>query len=500
MVCLLVVLSIGVYVNSVGGDFVSDDIPIIVENPLVRNLGGSILTFRLQSAIYALLFAAFGLNPIPFHILSLALHALIVVLVFVFVTLVANRRVGVITSALFAVHPINTEAVAWISGNTYLFITASSLLVLIFYLLYSKYGEPRYLFYSLLVHTLSVLFVRNIWLLTVPFLVIVADQFMLLKVINPRRLVYVLPFVFPSLLLLLLLVSDVSTRISEVGLGGGYAPFFVRVPYTIFMTVKLLVFPKDLTFYHEGEVIDTALFFLMILVTISYAASILIFLRKNIVAAGGLLFIIAAILPSLSPVQVAWFIAERYLYIAAIPFAILTALGVLAIEKRFGRRNLAVALAGILAILYSAATFVRNSEWRTPKSLWEATARVSPMSPRVHNNLGDVYGKEGDFNRAVGEFETAIELQTDYADAYHNLGNTHLQAGNLDLAKVYLEKSLEINPYLYQAATKLGVIAFRQKNYDAARAYMQKTLEINPGAVDAVEAIRVIDAAKRASE
>ncbi len=72
---------------------------------------------------------------------------------------------------------------------------------------------------------------------------------------------------------------------------------------------------------------------------------------------------------------------------------------------------------------------MRNFDWKNQDTLWLATAKTSPSSHQNHNNLGDLYARRGEYEKAVEEFKKAIELKPDYGDAYHNLANVYHQIG-----------------------------------------------------------------------
>ena len=271
-----------------------------------------------------------------------------------------------------------------------------------------------------------------------------------------------------SLLSPLKLLANVQSRIAE--LSTEKASYLLRLPYTAFKSLELLIFPKDLSLFHEGEVITKVKVALMVITTLGLIVSIIILIKKNRKMAGLMLFGLFSFIYAFSPIQIAWFIAERYLYLAAAAFCSILAITFVSIENKWKGKNIALTLTGILVIIYSVRTIIRNTEWRTRKSLWEATARVSPTSPRIYNNLGDVYIKEGDVAKSIKAFEHAIKLKPDYAEAYHNLGNTYLQLNQIETAKPFFEKALEINPNMQESIITLEKNQFIFKTLNISQA------------------------------
>ena len=155
---------------------------------------------------------------------------------------------------------------------------------------------------------------------------------------------------------------------------------------------------------------------------------------KNI--SGLMLFIPISLAPTFSPVIVSSYFSERYLYMGNIAFCILLALVFLKFEKLAGIKKLSLFITIPLILLYSVRVVTRNTEWETPKKLWQSTVSSVPNSPRAHRVLGDLYLEEKDYTNAAIEFEKAVELrQGDYSGALNNLGMSYLRLGNFDLAE-----------------------------------------------------------------
>ncbi|MFZ5424675.1 MAG: tetratricopeptide repeat protein [Patescibacteria group bacterium] len=493
-ITILVVFCLIVYAVALNGEFISDDIPGFVNNPSIKQYPQSIGQFNLQNIIYSLFYNLFGTEQLPLHLFSLCLHILNTVLVIVLVSNIFGKRVAMITSLIFALHPVNTEAVSWISAINYLTNATTFLIVAISYVWYKNTKAykwpvtPTILFFGML------LISQNPWSLVIPFLILLIDQLFLEKKINIKSAIKISPMFLSIPLLLVFLQSVLQSKIELTGgLAGRQEPLYKTIPYTIFKTLELLIFPKNLTIYHEGEPITTVKYNLMIIATIITFSLIVYLWKKNERTYAGLIaMIFIAISPVFSPIQVAWFIADRYLYISTIAFGILVALFLLKLEKKTKNNALTLVLLTLLVVTYSARSIKRNTDWKTRKSLWEATAQTSPNSARVHNNLGDVYALEGNYERAVSEFQIALLINPTYFEAMHNLGFTYMRAGDLDNAETYLKKSYEINPQLFQSTYKLGLIETQRGNREKAIEYFEKTVEINPNFIEAQTALKAL--------
>lgn len=498
MFLIIVALCILVYANGMGGEFVSDDIPGIVNNPVVQNVGLAVKNLSLQHLVWSILYTTFGANETPFHILSLVLHITNVCLFFLIVYNLFNKKVAAIASVLYAVHPLASEAILWISAVNYLWNTLFLYISILLYLLYKKSGNKKYLISIFGLFAFLTISFSNFWILMTPFFLAGLDFFLLQKNNSLKFLTKLIPLFALGIVAFIYFGYfrsgiQVGERISSLATPEA-TPFINRLPYSFYMPAEQLIFPKDLTLYHEGEKISPFKFHAMTVVVLAFFI-LLIYLwtkSKNRTVVGLVAMIYISLLPVFSPLQVAWFTAERYDYIAVGLFCILLSMLFLKLDKKSSVKSLAIILTVVLTVIYSGRTIARTNDWKTRKSVWLATARVSPYSPRVHNNLGDVYGSEQNWQLSVAHFQTAIKLKPNYAEAMHNLGNTYMIMGKLDLAKEWLIKSLQYNPNLYQSLHKLGLIAYNQGDPETAKKYFEQALQVNPNYLPAIQALQAL--------
>ncbi|RJR27455.1 tetratricopeptide repeat protein [candidate division WWE3 bacterium] len=505
---LLSVLIIVLYGNGLSGQFLSaDDVPGIVNNPRVQDLPASLATWELEAIYPAVLYKLFGMNPLPFHLVSTLLHIVNTILVFIFIFVILDKKTATISAFLFAAHPVNSEAVLWISAYGYLILTLLALLIMISYALYRYNGDKRYLYTAVTVFILGLIFYRKPWILVVPVMTFLVEQFFIESKLNLKTIKQHLLFAIPAVIYVAVwLVGQYAFRISSLETlyyvnQEDQAPYINRIFYTGYMTAKLLLFPKDLTIYHEGEVVSSIAFFTIITGAISFliAGLSIIFIIKSYKREGwknlryigtSIILIYVTILFSFSPKVLVWSSAERYLYPAAVFFAIIVSIILIKLDHKY--KNLGL-LFGLILVLYSIKTFTRTNDWKNSKNLWIATQKVSPYSYRVYNNLGDIYASEGNYPEAIRNFQLSLQLSPGFADAVHNLGFTYYQMGNIELAIYYLNQSLIMNPMLYQSHYKLGVIEYQLKNFDNARAHFRKALEIKSDYGPVINALMVMD-------
>jgi len=494
---MLGVLIFVAYRGVLNGEFVTADDPFgIITNPKIKSLTEAFKNHNFILIARALIYKVAGLNSHAYHINSIIFHVINTILVFVLSYTLFGRGVSIITSILFALHPVNTEAVGWLSADNYLYHAFFTFLVLIPFVLYKKTQNRRFLDWSVGIYAMEVAFKMDVWSTLTPVILVIMDQFILNTKISLKKSLYYLPYIgLAAIIILIVVIQQYGTRVSELDVVHHFsvkntAPIHQRIPYSMYMAAELLIFPKTLTIYHEGTIITKNMFTGMVVASLVIVLLCIYLLKKKQkVYLGLILIIFASISPTFSPVQVAWLAAERYMYVGAAFFCMILALLILKIKNR----NIIIAVTALIAVLYFIKTSGRAYEWKTNKGLWLATQKTSPYSYRTYNNLGDVYAQEGNYEQAIKYFEQALKLNPTYAEAVHNIGYTFLRLGNKEMAKKYLTKSVEMNPLLYQSLFKLGAIAYEEKNYEQAKVYFLKSLEVNPGFPPSVKALEVLN-------
>ncbi|HUD08608.1 MAG TPA: tetratricopeptide repeat protein [Candidatus Saccharimonadales bacterium] len=490
----LAALVLVVYANSFGNGFVSDDVAGFLRN---ENLGkfssifGGPMHFSLSAFFQFIAFHIGGLHPFTFRIINILSHIGCIVLIYLLLSLSMNKRVATIAASIFAVHPILTESVSWISGGLYSLYAFFFLLSFLFYL-FSK-SNKKYFKYAVVFFVLSVLSSEKALAL---FLVFALYEFSFGNLKYSWR--KVMPFFSISFFLLLFYVFKIGSRVSSVesqsyqSSGGMYNPF-VQLPVAIGSYLKLIFWPARLTLYQTEMSFSQGQYLILLFIFLVYIGAIFWSWRKNKNVFFWLVFFVITLLPTLTPLKISWIVAERYVYLGTLGIIVVVAM----LFDKILKLNENAKMIGYFALLVivaalSVRTIIRNKDWKSEDTLWIATAQVAPSGQQIHNNLGDVYARQGDMQKAVEEFKKAIEINPNYADAYHNLANTYQQMGQLDLAIENYQKALSINPQLWQSYQNLAAIYFNQGQYDLAEENIKKALEINPGDQNLESALKYI--------
>ena len=479
-IILLIFGTFLLYLNGMSGAFVSDDYATIPNNPSVTdvtNTMGDVFSFvTFSNSVLANIFGV-G-SPTPYHIYSLIIYLIICVLVFVFTYLLLDKNMAYVSSIIFAVMPIHVEAVTWISGKPYIMTTIFMMAALCNFLLYLKTKQKKYL-YLLVVFEVLALLTEKVRFMSF-FLILIGYVLTYWKRHNINIGKFLLTMSGLLIVSLVVIYPYIMNRVNivngEINGSGSvfYDPFF-QYPTAMAKYLQLLFVPTDLTLYHTMYVFPIWLNWAILL---SYLSMLIYFYFKNKKYFFALAFIFAAAAPSMAPVKVSWLVAERYMFLGSLGFAIFLGLIILDLSKYF--KILPGLLFISLMILSVIRVWTRNIDWQTNHNLWVNTCQVSPNSHNAWNNIGDDYDKLKDYQNAIKGFTQSTIVKPNYADAYHNRANIFYKIGRLDLARESYNTALTFNPSLYQTYMSLIQIDLNERNGEQAMIHSSKLLEANP--------------------
>jgi len=471
-----------VYLNSLGNDFVSDDIPVIKDNPEIGKISyfwkPPYFNINLRLLIVFLTHKIFGLNPAFYRLSNILFHLGSVWIIYLLIACFFSSPVPFFTAGIFAVHPILTEAVTWISGGPYPYATFLILLSFFLYILSIK-RKKLYLF-SILAFILSLMSYPSATVFSLILLTFEVTFGNIRK--NWKKLI---PFFALSGVWGLLHLGKIGQRVTALETAYYQKPGIdsplIKIPIAVTSYFELIFWPKNLTLYHSEEFYFSQIeYFLRLGLLILFLGAIVYFFRKDRRIFFWLSFFLIALSPTLTPLRIAWWVAERYIYLAALGIFVIAGLGILKIGQKFKNQELSWIIFALVILILSGRTILRNMDWKNQDTLWIATAKTSPRSPKNHNNLGDYYFRHGEYEKAIEEFKTAIELNPNYGDAYHNLANVYRQIGNTEEAIANYKKALSFNPNLWQSHQNLASRYFELGEYELALQELEKAVKINP--------------------
>lgn len=449
--------------------FVSDDIPAILNNPLITSWSNVTLrlTGSLQNLIYFLLTNIFGIVPWPLRLMSILFHLLTAGLLYAIVRRTQPFVVAWLASALFVLAPVTLEPVIWISGISY--VLGGFMTMWCLYLHFDDQRTPYKDWLEIITWSLALITTEKF--IFIPILLLIWDW---RKNRLPRTGWLLAALLTISLIRGLGLLAILGRRVESLqaeyynSTAGQVDSPLSKVLIAIGYYLYLYAWPKDLTLYHSEVSLGWQSLVWYGSLSLVFALAVGLSGRRKDEWWFWGAFLVTSMIPALLPFGVSSLVAERYAYLGYAGVAVLISGLVFQVMKRKALALPIKIFVGIALMAMIGRSLNRIQDWRTADHLWLAAAKSSPHSWQNHNNLGDVYSNQGEYQKAIQEFSTAIDLNPRYADAIHNRANAYLSLGETDLAKAGFQAAAEINPKLWQSRIKLAEIAVAEKNWAVA--------------------------------
>lgn len=477
VILILIVVGLTLYLPSLNNQFVSDDVGGILKNSNIGNpqtITNQPFSF-LQPLIYFIIYKLLGLNPVFFRLPNIIFHVSSSITLYAILILLTSFEVAILSSLLFLIHPLTTEAVVWISAGSYPRYSFFLLLSFFFFLLDAKKKRVKWYFFSLISFTFGLLSSEK----ALAFPLILLSFSLLIRSVktNLKRLV---PYFILALLFIIPLVLNIGTRISETSLqyGSGdglYSNPFIQIPLSVSTYLLLLFWPDKLELFHQ----ESALTFSNIAVFLAYLSSLVFFFFKNRTVFIWLMFFFTALLPTLLPIKIASVIAERYAYFASIGIFVSAAYVLHAFVKEKKLKLIIYPVIVIILLILTAKTVIRITDWKNEETLAVSGSRTSAKKLSSLISLGNMYARQRNYQEAIKYYSKAKQIAPSYAKAYNNLGYAYSQIGEFNLAVAHFEKGLQINPNMWEAYDNLAAVYTSLKQYDKALDYIEKAIKLS---------------------
>jgi tetratricopeptide (TPR) repeat protein len=432
-----------------------------------------------------------GLNAGWHHFTNVLLHCLAVVLLFV----ALERMTGALwrsafVSAVFAVHPLHVESVAWIAERKDVLSAFFFMLTLVAYLYYTRSPSVgRYLTVALAV-VLGLM--SKPMLVTLPFVLLLLDYWPLgrfkARRSNTRR--RVLQLVLEKIpLIALSAVSSIVTFLAQRGAIGWteQLPVPARisnalVAYVVY--IRQMFWPAGLAvFYpHPESRLPVWEISLALILLVGVTAAAFVFRKQAPYFVTGWLWYLGMLVPVIGLVQVGWQgHADRYTYLPQIGLyiAVTWAVADLIRSWRFQRMALSAAALVVVGVL-SWRGWLQTSYWRNSETLFTHALAVTTNNDVALNNLGIIFLDKGQLDDAISKLQAAIDLRPENAPAHDNLAKALLKKGQVAEAMVHYRKFLELEPANVEARNTLGTALIQQGHIREAIDQWQEVLAIQP--------------------
>jgi tetratricopeptide (TPR) repeat protein len=436
----------------------------------------------------------YGLQPWGHHLTNVVLHAAAVILLFIALwRLTGKLWASAFVAALFAIHPLRVESVAWVAERKDVLSGVFFALTLLAYAAYARAKVFSLVRYTIVLALFAVGLMCKPTLVTLPFVLLLLDYWPLDRLSGRwsaiRRVVAEkIPFFVlsaASCAATILAQKEALTPVRAVS-------FPERLANSVVSYVEYLVqtiYPADLAVlypYPEGglkaaEVILALLFLLTV--------SLILFRWRHIYpfALTGWLWFLGMLVPMIGIVQVgSQPRADRYTYLPQIGLYILVIWGAMELCREWRFKREALTVTGVLIIVALVTrSYAQTAYWRDSETLWTHAIEVTGGNYIAYNNLAGTLLDKGQFNEAITHYKRALEIKPNVAPVQSHLAKALLEQGQIDEAVAHLQKALEVDPNYAEAYNHLGTASLKRGQSAEAIAYYQKALQLNPSYADA---------------
>ncbi len=507
----LAIMTFGIYAQVIGHRFITlDDPTYIQENPMVNRgvtfagLAWAFTTFYatnwhpLTWISHMIDCQLFGTNAGRHLLVNALIHVANTLLVFCFLLRTTHARwPSAVVAALFALHPLHVESVAWASERKDTLCTFFGLLALI---AYARYAEaPSIRRYMWVAIALAMGLLAKPMLVTWPLVMLLLDYWPLRRWESAKskaqrgKMRNLILEKIP--LLVLVAMSAIITFVAQSHGGAvrtfAAAPAAFRLSNALVSYAKYLVltfWPHNLAVYYPlapigipvWQIIGAA--FLLIGIT----AFCFFQRRPQPYLIVGWLWFLGTLVPVIGLVQVGGqTMADRYFYIPSIGLFIALVFGLADIAKSWRLAPwLSTGIAGGVLLILATLTNAQIQRWHDSFTLFEHTLAVTPPNLHMEHNLGLALGGSGRYDEAAAHFEKALQIDPNFYDGLVGMGVTREFQGRLPEAIDHFQAAIRSQPDASTAHVELGRALWKQNRDQAAFEEMRRASQLAPEDAD----------------
>ena len=496
-VLAILTLTILAYAPALRNGFIWDDDDHFTQNPAMTRPDGlrkiwSSITF---SRYYPLTLTTFwaerrlwGLNPVSYHALNIALQAVSAVLVFLVL-----RRLKLpgawVAAMLWAVHPVNVESVAW---ATELKNVQSGIFFFLSLLCFLRFEEqPRGKWYGLSLITFAGALLSKPSTVILPLVLLLLAWWQRRRV-SRRDLWRTAPFFAMSLAMALLTITEQRGHIERAphDWSLGSVERFVLAGKAVWFYAGKVLWPVNLMFVYPQWPLNThsPVDWLPLAGAVAIGVGLWKMRRHEWAAAlgVGLGYFTIALLPVLGFFDIYYFrysfVSDHFQYLASIgPIALLVACAATAVHSRQARMISALLVVFTLAAL----TWCYAQVFSDDATLWLETLARNPNAEIAHCNLGIILDLAGEHESAVEQYRAALKIKPNYVEAHANLGMALTDLSQYKQAEQELREALRIQPDSSNAHYGLGTLYYREGHLEDAVSHYEAALLADPSMTQA---------------
>lgn len=503
-ICFFLVLAVvAVYWPVINYEFVKyDDNTYIEVNPSIKS------GFTLQNIRWAftsgyasnwhpvtwlshtLDYQLFGTWAGGHHLVNVLFHIANTLLLFIILLrLTGTLWASAFAAALFGIHPLHVESVAWVAERKDVLSTLFWMLTILAYSHYGKRQKWTTYLLTLIFFILGIM--AKPMVVTLPFVLLLLDYWPLERKISLGLLVEKIPFfaisAVSSVITFLVQrsggsVSSIDTYSLKVRIGNSIISYIAYIWKMFWPTDLAVLYPHPRYNLPITKVTICAILLLLLTVCFIY------FFRRRKYMTVGWLWYLGTLVPVIGMVQVgAQSMADRYTYIPLIGLFIIIAWAANDLLAKKPSLKIHTTIAGCVILLsLMAVASIQVRYWENNSTLFEHTLSVTKNNYIIHNNYANILSEQGNIPKAIEQFEAALKIRPNSAETQNNLGNFKVKIGKLDEAIQHYKLAIELKPNAPVSYYNMGLALAQKGNHDEAITAYQDTVQLDPNYIDAI--------------
>jgi protein O-mannosyl-transferase len=486
-----------------------DDRSLVIDNPLIHQADGlykfwfstqPVDYYPVTSTMLWLEWRLWGANPLGYHVVNVLVHAFNAVLLW---RLLQGLKLpgAWLAAAIFAVHPVNVESVAWIAERKNALAMVFFLLSLLWYsrsdpgpvVAAPEEPQARRRWYGLSLAAFLLALLSKTVVAPMP-LVLLGLAWWRRGHVQRRDLWRILPFLVAAIVVGLISHWFQSHRAigNDIVRTDSFWARLAGAGWAVWFYLYKAALPVGLCTIYPRWNIDGGQWWSYVPGFLLVVVLVTCWRYRRGWGNGPLLclgYFVVMLLPVLGFLDIGFMamslVADHWQY-----FAIIGPISLAAATIARRQRGLPVAaMGGVLLLVLGVLTWRQSATYADPATFWRAAITANPRAWLAHNNLGSALFEQGQVDEAIGHFRRALEIEPGFAKAHYNLAGILRDKGQVDEAAIHFQRALEIQPNYSTAHYNFGEILRQKGRLDEAIVHFRRAVEIHPEYADAQNAL-----------
>lgn len=451
----------------------------------------------------------FLFNAGGYHWTNVIIHILNSILwFFLFRNLTGSIWRSAFVAALFAIHPMNVESVAWIAERKNVLSTLFWTLTMLCYVWYVK--KPNWKRYLLVLVSFALGLMSKPMLVTLPFVLLLIDYWPLNRTaINTQqdittevpinaekeKLSFLVLEKVPLLILsVMLTAASVNAPQTMTIVADNFMQRLHNVIFSYAMYLKKLFWPTDLSIYYLYLNIPTSQILLSALLLIMITFCVCKYLKKYPYLPVGWFWYLGTLVPVIGIMPIGdHTMADRYAYVPFIGVFVMIAWGAGQISSQgISLKKVFIFAFALMILFFTAATHKQIKLWANTSTLFEDALRKDPNNFLASHLLGDEMQRKKENAKALAYYDNALKVNYKFYPTYYNKGELLIKMGKREEAFINFKKAIEMNQLFFAPYYAVGFFYLEENNLDQSLAYFKKVIELKPDFVEAYNGVGTV--------